>query len=1363
VLVCGDREGFVPEVDPMDRPFPRVMDLGPEAWDPNREIAECLELIAQAKHRAEDAFRVSEFTETAKKSLEKRGEPQHGAPFEAELGRVKRKWIEAELIDSGLDRAKHWGWPNIYTYTKSIGEQVVALSGLPYTIVRPACCETCIEFPFPGWNEGIGTSAPITYLILKGQMVITAKHEILDFIPTDMVCAGMILALAELLEGSQKPVYQFGVGDTNPTTAVRLGELMGLYKRKHFQRRGKGNPLLNFVQGHLEPVFVDSKTFDKVSSPAISRATKVLAGVLKQAPQLRPAAKMLEGLSYQEEKIADIIRLFAPFTATNKGPFSCANVRAAHARLSDEDKAKLRWAPESIDWMHWMMEVNLPGMEKRVLPVLEKKISKELKAAQAHETLATLVDEMAERHDLSLALQRMEEDGLSRVTFRDVQARSNAVAARLAAKGVTKGDTVVLSAPNHPDWAIAYFGIVRAGAVAVPIDAAMEASLRANLVRESGAKITITAENLHAFTEADPTLHRPAVEIEPGDIASLIYTSGTTGTPKGVRLTHQNFVSLIAALAPIFPLNGGDRVLSVLPLHHTFEFTCGLLLPFSRGARIVYLDELNGERVTAGLKAARVTAMVGVPALWQLLERRIVAQVKDKGPVAEAVFHWAAELNRLIGKNFGVDAGRVLFGPVHDALGGNIKYLISGGAALPKETQKLFAGLGLHLAEGYGLTEASPVLTVAKPSPKSPPGQVGKPVPGVTIRIADPDEHGVGEVLAKGPNVMAGYTDAEATARVIDADGWLHTGDLGKLDRNGHLVIVGRLKDVIVTASGENVYPDDVEAKLGKIQNVVELALVGVEAPNGGERIACLAVPEKDESIDRAARLDRAMKSLRDALAKLPYGQQPAIVHLVDAPLPRTATRKVKRSEVRGILQRTMQATARPADGEAHVNGVMRAIAAVRGKDVGEIQSALTLLGDLGFDSLTMTELTVALEAKYGAIDPAQLHACHTVADVERIVEGRRSIAPSRTKTIEGREKDADDDALPEIPQELKDLGKKLIGKAQDAFYGGIMTPKITGRAFIPQNRNTIVVSNHASHLDMGFVRHALGTYGEDIVSLAAQDYFFEGNGLRRAFFENFTNLVPLDRKGSLRQAERQAAEVIEQGRTMLIFPEGTRTTDGEIQEFKPLVGHLALTYGVDILPIWLGGTRDALPKGSVLVPRKRNLEARIGPPLTVADMKRLTVGMTPADAAREVARLARQAVQALKDGRVLDLARLTTETAKAEEKTEHPLVTLFAELGSKFKPENVERPVSYYFTLGNDANAKWTVNVTRDKCEIRPGKPDGGTADCVLKTSTDIFTKIVREAYTPGAAEFLSGAIKSNDIELLQTFQKVFDLTAGG
>src|SRR5208282_1455017 len=201
------------------------------------------------------------------------------------------------------------------------------------------------------------------------------------------------------------------------------------------------------------------------------------------------------------------------------------------------------------------------------------------------------------------------------------------------------------------------------------------------------------------------------------------------------------------------------------------------------------------------------------------------------------------------------------------------------------------------------------------------------------------------------------------------------------------------------------------------------------------------------------------------------------------------------------------------------------------------------------------------------------------------------------------------------------------------------------------------------SHLDMGFVRHALGKYGEDIVSLAAQDYFFDKSPLQRAFFENLTNL---------RASERQAAEILAEGRTMLIFPEGTRSPDGDIHDFKPILGHLALTYGVDILPMYLEGTRDAMPKGQRL-PKSRDIVARIGPPLAVDDLRRVTGSMTPADAAREVSRLAQRAVLALRAGDVPDLSRAEPFEGAADAKPpavrEHPLVTLFAELESKFKP----------------------------------------------------------------------------------------------
>jgi len=622
---------------------------------------------------------------------------------------------------------------------------------------------------------------------------------------------------------------------------------------------------------------------------------------------------------------------------------------------------------------------------------------------------------------------------------------------------------------------------------------------------------------------------------------------------------------------------------------------------------------------------------------------------------------------------------------------------------------------------------------------------------------------------------MPGYTDEDATRAVFTEDGWLRTGDLGKLDKRGRLSIVGRIKDVIVTTTGENVYPDDVERALGDVAGIAELTIVGLDHPKGGERVACLAVPEGtpresllpppsedgESTVDhRAERNDRAMKALRAAIATLPYGQQPAIVHLYDAPLPRTATRKVKRNEAQAILRRLVLATSTPEDGSAELGPVRVAIAAVSGRLATELGAQTTLQGDLAFDSLMLTELLDALEVRGKVLDPAALQACRSVGDVEHLFEGARGKFAGREgrevkkRGIDGREPG---ESVATLPPPVQEAAKRVIGKLQDAFYGQMMKPRVYGRAFIPQNRPTIVIANHTSHLDMGFVRHALGVYGEDIVSLAAQDYFFDA-GLKRAFFENFTNLAAIDRKGGVRQSLRQAGDVIGRGKTVLVFPEGTRTTTGEVQEFKPLVGHLALHHGVDILPIYLGGTYEAMPKGAPL-PIKREIVARIGLPLAIADLRRLTAGKTSAEAAREVARMAREAVLALRDGGLLDLSKVgNAEETRAPDK--HPIVSLFEELETKFKPGSVDRSVSFYFTLGNDEHAKWTLVAGPTTCEIRPGKPEGGTADCVLKTSPEIFRKIVREAYVPGVAEFLSGAVKSNDVELLQTFQKIFNLT---
>ena len=320
---------------------------------------------------------------------------------------------------------------------------------------------------------------------------------------------------------------------------------------------------------------------------------------------------------------------------------------------------------------------------------------------------------------------------------------------------------------------------------------------------------------------------------------------------------------------------------------------------------------------------------------------------------------------------------------------------------------------------------------------------------------------------------------------------------------------------------------------------------------------------------------------------------------MFDARLPRTATLKVKRGEVRRLIERALAAAEVPAssrgaarDGAAAL--VRSAVGTIARRDPASIRAEMTLRGDFGFDSLMLLELLVALEAQVGhSLDAERLAAVTTVAEVEAVVrETRDARKLATTSQIE----DAEDKPL-EIPPALREAAMHWMGRAQMGFYDKVLRTKVTGRAFIPHNRNTIVAANHASHLDMGLVKYALGGYGEDLVSLAAQDYFFEGNRFRKAYFENFTNLVPMTRNGSLRQALRQAGDLLERGKTVLIFPEGTRSADGEIHEFKASLGHLSLHHDKDILPVWLGGTHAALPKGSS-VPRQREVEARIGLPL---------------------------------------------------------------------------------------------------------------------------------------------------------------------
>jgi long-chain acyl-CoA synthetase len=1376
--VAGSRTGHVGESNPLEFPFPRADELERTHWDPDREIGECLDVIEQARHRASDAFRQSRFLDEAKKNLADRHEPGRGRVLDSEVTKVKRKFVEARLAEMGMERSLFWGFPNTYTYTKAIGEQIVARSGLPFTIVRPAIVESSLHYPMPGWNEGINTSAPLIYILREGGLQIPGSDHYLDFIPVDMVAGGMCVALGELLEGTAKAVYQLGSTDTNPCTMRRFFELTGLYKRKYYQRTLRGGPLLAYLQSHFEGAMLSRPQFESYGPKKLADGARTVARFLERAAKLgagsslfEPAADIVDKFARQQERVGKVLEVFVPFTVDYHYVFRCDHVRQACERLTPVDRQRIGWSPESIDWRAWFFDVHMPGLEKWVFPQIDEKVKRRRRAPERHETLPALLEEMAARFELAVALQRAEPTGLTRLSFRQWRDQALACAQRLADLGVVPGARVAMAAQNHPAWPIAFFGILSAGATVVPLDAGIDVDAARTLVEASGARVflvdgasrarlelalgdRVTCLDLERAAAPGPLA---AVNLgEPSDVAALIYTSGTTGKPKGVALSHENLTALVASLAPLFPLDKADRVLSVLPLHHTFELTCGMLLPLSRGARIVYLDQLNAERLEHALAEGRISGLIGVPALWEMLERRILARVAERGAVFSHAFDFAVELNRTLGKSLGLDAGRVLFGPVHHALGGHLRFLVSGGAALPERTHQLFAGLGLHLAEGYGLTEASPVLTVAEAGPKARSGHVGKAIPGVELRIADPNAEGVGEVVARGPNVMLGYSDdPEATSQTIDRDGWLHTGDLGKIDGRGHLVIAGRAKDVIVASNGENVYPDDLETRLGRVAHVKELAVVGIADGRGGERVACVAVPEEDDTLSRADRHARARRALDAAISPLPYAQRPVVVTLFDLPLPRTATRKVKRNELRRQVERLLGSheapSSRPGAVDVAAQSVRSAVAAIGRRDAATLHPGLSLRGDLAFDSLMLLELLVALESQHGrTFDAERLNTCQTLGDVEALLRERpETRRPVATMTIV----EAEPRSL-EVPEPLREAAMHWLGRAQHGFYDRVLTTKVTGRAHIPYNRNVIVAANHASHLDMGLVKYALGTYGSEIVSLAAQDYFFEGNRFLSAYFENFTRLVPMPRNGTLRQGLRKAAEVIEQGKTVLLFPEGTRSTDGLVHEFKAIVGHLALHHGVDVLPVYLGGTHAALPKGAKVV-RGRNVEARIGPVLEAAELARVTAGLSPGDASRKATRLIEEAVRALGRGSLLELERLDSGADAPPPARPPTLHDVFQELERRFAPNAVERPTSYYFSLGDD---RFTLLVSKDGCEVKEGK-HVAAADCVLKTSPDLFARIVREAYVPSPAEFMSGAVKTNNVGLLLEFQKAFRL----
>jgi long-chain acyl-CoA synthetase len=1283
-FVAGNRDGEVWEDEPLVGYFPRRPrdgehsddSLRDEDFSPDTEIADCQRIIDQIKSRADDRAHVSQFRDQGAQRLKMEGrDPDDERTLKIAVQRERKVWVAERLTELGMERAQHWGWPNTYTYTKSLGDQVCAAAGdVRACIVRPAIVESALRYPCEGWNEGFTTSAPLAFLSVKGHRTYPAgEKSTLDIIPVDLVASGLIMATAATIAGENQLVYQLGSSDLNPLYMKRAVSLLGLHKRRYFRDRrekGEGNKLVNLALARLEPVAVSKDRFNRTSAPLWRSLADGLAKVIDEqsprwgAPRLQGMAEhakqRLQQISSFAKQTDDLFQLFMPFIHEREYIFRCDNIRALHARLTPHDQAALPWDPDRLDWRHYWLDVHMVGLEKWIFPNLEEEFAAKPRSVYTYRDLLEMFDAATKHHRNRTAMRLLPEDGEpQRYTYAHLQELAQRAAASLRERGVKAGDKVMLLSENRPEWGITYFAILKTGATVVPVDANSTVEEIANLCQWAGCKTLIWSDkqlerlgtppasvNALRFDElylveprsaAGALVHQPKAD----ELASLIFTSGTTGRPKGVMLSHRNFSSLLSKLASVFDIDKHDGLLSVLPLHHTFEFTAGLLMPLMRGAQITYMDEVNADTLADAFDEAHVTGMVGVPALWQALHRKITKQLSERGEWALKLFETVVDAGRNLRDQVPAtldtlpltNLPRVLFWPIHQKFGGRLRLLISGGSALPSDVMKSFRGLGFNLFEGYGLTEAAPVLTVNRPGTKLLPGSVGEALPGIDVKIDNPDERGVGEVIASGPNVMLGYYEnPDATGEVIQ-EGWLHTGDLGRFDEKGRLFIVGRKKEMILGSNGENVYPDELEDLYRDSPYVEEVSIVGLPEDGGtGETVAALVRPAVKEGMAKDEVRERVLEHMKDVSAKLPLHKRVKVLHLTDLELPKTATRKVKRKDIVVELQkleRLKKKAAAPVTGgddKGHEKEWIHEILATVSNKPRDRVYAGARLQELGFDSLMYTELGVALEASGVAVpENADLTGIDTVEDFEKLVAqwGRRKKTAVPTKTTPTTEADEI-----HVPKAIAQIGSALLGWAQKKTYTALFDTRVTGKAYVPQSTGFLVAANHASHLDMGLVKHALGDWGPHLVALAAKDYFFD-DPIKRAYFENFTNLVPMDRHGSLRESLRTASEVIRQGYILLIFPEGTRSTTGIMVDFKPSLGYLSLTNQVDVLPMYLEGTHDALPKGSAL-PKNRNIAAHIGPLVTWQELKRATEGLNRSDAYREASRYVEERVRAL-------------------------------------------------------------------------------------------------------------------------------------
>jgi len=842
------------------------------------------------------------------------------------------------------------------------------------------------------------------------------------------------------------------------------------------------------------------------------------------------------------------------------------------------------------------------------------------------------------------------------LSYEELKKEVNSYFSFLEKNNIEKEDRVSIILENTIEWPLSFLGIIQKGASVVPVDYESNSNEIEAILKDSGSiavftdkrtfseklkkinvnslkKIFITdeADFKNNISQCQKTHEKKAYDSS--STACILYTSGSTGEPKGVVLSHKNLLSNAESLIRCNVFTEKDSVAAVLPLHHPYPLMATLFLPlFTGGSSFFAGNILRSDLLSETAKEVNPTFFITVPEMLNLIYKNIKSNIKNLPFFIRPFVNFLILFFNTVRMLTGINGNKLLLNKAHRKFGKNMRILVSGGARLDEEVELTLRKFGFPLIQGYGITEASPVVAL-NPLNKPKEGSVGLPLPGIEIRIdvapkfkrADlPEEYEVGEVLVKGSNIMEGYFGNVELTRETLKDGWLYTGDIGYLDKEGYLFLTGRSKEIIVLSSGKNIYPEEIEKAYMKETPAREICVFDVPRRHKDEKdttLAALVVPDT-ELIKKYGEmhLRSLIKTRFDNVSKsLPPRKRISRFELNLEELPKTRLRKIKRYEVKekflALLQEKNKRIKPDEKKLTHEDkayleeDINKDIVEYLKKETGEYKILPDeLLEDIGIDSLSRIELSAGLEKLFDSSLDARIFLQSFT--VRELIEKIKRSLPQDIKT----EKLKSDDfkinwrEILNKALEEKNLKKIDLNPSFFSWLGGFLFLGIIGLIFklfynltvegkenIPEKGPFIIYSNHVSFFDGLLIASSLKKRPRLDLFYIGYRFYFDVPVIRNLI--KVGRIIPLDFTTTLLEALRSAYFVLKNGKGICLFPEGERSLDGNIMKFKKGFGILVKESSSLVLPVLIKGAYEAWPRGAKF-PRLNPIKVKFGKPV---------------------------------------------------------------------------------------------------------------------------------------------------------------------